>query len=88
MSNDPRKRIGGTNTTLGWQPTCDCDAGEPVPCIAIDPFSGSGTVGKVCAALGRDYIGIDLSAEYNDMALERIDGTQIELPLAAAGGIE
>lgn len=47
-----------------WQPTCSCNAGEPIPGIILDPFCGSGTVGQVARELGRRFIGIDLSATY------------------------
>jgi len=58
--------------TLGWRPTCDCDAGEPVPQIAFDPFMGSGTVALVATMLGRHYVGTDASPVYTDMARERL----------------
>jgi len=38
----------------------------------LDPFIGSGTTAVVAQALGRDYIGIDVSPEYCQMAKERI----------------
>jgi DNA modification methylase len=49
--------------TTGWEPTCKCDAGV-VPCIVLDPFSGSGTTGRVAIANNRKYVGIDLSLDY------------------------
>jgi len=36
----------------------------------LDPFSGSGTTGMVANQAGRKYVGIDLSAEYHDLALK------------------
>jgi DNA modification methylase len=59
-------------TTAGWQPTCACDAGEPVPQIVLDPFSGSGTTGRVAAQHGRQYIGLELNPEYIKLAPERM----------------
>lgn len=50
--------------TLGWQPSCRCDAGEPVPCVVMDIFSGSATTGRVARQLGRRYIGLELSDRY------------------------
>lgn len=44
----------------------------PVPCLVLDPFSGSGTVGVVCLKLGRSFVGLDLKPEYNQMAYKRI----------------
>ncbi len=31
--------------------------------IVLDPFSGSGTVGRIAVDMGRDYIGIDINSE-------------------------
>ena len=58
--------------TLGFRPACDCDAGEPVPCVCLDPFFGAGTVGLVCEQLGRDWIGCELNPEYAKLAQDRI----------------
>jgi DNA modification methylase len=68
----PERGWEATHSTVGWTPTCGCDAGEPVPCVVLDPFSGAGTVGLVADRLGRHYIGCDISQEYNRMARERI----------------
>lgn len=38
----------------------------------LDPFCGSGTTGAVALKLGRRFIGIELNAEYADLAIERI----------------
>ena len=57
--------------TKGWQDSCDCQA-TTIPCTVLDPFSGSGTTGAVARRLGRNYIGIDLNAEYLVLAKERI----------------
>lgn len=74
--------------TTGWRPSCKCrglvdgDPGwgecpkertpQPVPCVVLDPFSGSGTVGLVADRLGRDAILIDNHAAYCEMARQRI----------------
>jgi len=58
--------------SVGWTPTCRCKRNKPVPCTVLDPFSGSGTTGMVALQHGRDYIGIDLNADYLEMAEERI----------------
>ena len=53
-----------------------------LPCIlatsrigdtVLDPFSGSGTSGVVSILSDRNYIGIELNPEYNDMAKKRIE---------------
>jgi len=58
--------------TLGFRPACDCDAGDPVPCVVLDPFFGAGTVGLVCEQLGRAWIGVELNPEYAKLAQDRI----------------
>lgn len=58
--------------TLGWLPSCDCDAGDPVPCVVLDPFLGSGTTLLVADQLGRDGIGIELNPVYAELADKRI----------------
>jgi DNA modification methylase len=40
--------------------------------IVLDPFFGSGTTGLVAVQHGRQYIGIDINAEYCKLANERI----------------
>lgn len=62
---------GVATTTTGWQPTCDCEPHEPVPCVVLDPFLGSGTTAQVCRWLGRKCIGIELNEEYAEMAIKR-----------------
>lgn len=59
-------RTGGSNvsTTIGWEPSCDCDAGEPIPCTVLDPFAGSGTTGRVAIRHRRAAILCDISGEY------------------------
>jgi len=57
----------------GWQPSCRCGAGDPVPCRILDPFAGSGTTGIVCERFARDSTLIDLNPDFITMARERID---------------
>ncbi|OQA29855.1 MAG: Modification methylase DpnIIB [Betaproteobacteria bacterium ADurb.Bin341] len=53
------------------------------PCIQVstepgdyvlDPFFGSGTVGLVCQAENRQYVGIELNPEYVSLAADRLQG--------------
>ena len=59
-----------THSTTGWAPTCSHDA-PTRPCVVLDPFLGSGTTAQVAKRLGRKAIGIDLSAEYLEIAKRR-----------------
>jgi site-specific DNA-methyltransferase (adenine-specific) len=43
----------------------------------LDPFMGSGSTGKACAYEGFDFIGIEQSAEYVEIAQARIDFAKI-----------
>ena len=58
--------------TTGWSPACSCGTTETVPCIVLDPFSGSGTTCAVARRLGRRSIGVDLNASYISMAEARV----------------
>jgi site-specific DNA-methyltransferase (adenine-specific) len=54
-------------------------AGCPKDGIVLDPFCGSGTTCVVAKKLGRNYIGIELSKEYCEIAEKRIENTIIPL---------
>ncbi len=41
--------------------------------IILDPFMGSGTTALATKNLGRNFIGIDISPEYCEMALQRLE---------------
>ena len=47
-------------------------AGCPEQGTVLDPFSGSGTTGKVALRLNRSYIGIDINESYLDTAINRV----------------
>lgn len=53
----------------------------PTGGIVLDPFMGSGTTGVVALKEGRNYIGLELNAEYIAMAQRRISGTQFGMGL-------
>lgn len=44
--------------------------------LVIDPFSGSGTTLVVAEQLGRTWLGCDMCAEYNEWAIERLEGVR------------
>lgn len=49
-------------------------AGSKEGDTVLDPFAGSGTTGVVALRYGRNFIGIELNAEYAEMARRRIEG--------------
>ena len=52
-------------------------AGCPRGGIVLDPFFGSGTTGLAAVKNDRLYIGIELNAEYCELAKERIGGVKL-----------
>jgi len=69
----------GTTETIGWRPTCSCNAGDPVPCVTLDPFMGRGTVALVSRELGRSSIGIELNPEYVEISKKNLTGDRAAL---------
>ena len=47
--------------------------------MVLDPFMGSGTTGVACKELNRNFIGIEISPEYFEIAKKRINNTQENL---------
>lgn len=60
----PGSFVGGEAKTVGWAKSCPCETDDVEPCVVLDPFAGSGTVGKVATKLGRRSILIELSPTY------------------------
>ena len=40
--------------------------------VVLDPFFGSGTTGVACQQLGRNFIGLEISEKYCDIAESRL----------------
>lgn len=64
-------------------PGCTC-AAETVPGVVLDPFFGTGTVGAVAKALGRDWLGVELNPNFVELAKQRLGTTTNNLTLEAA----
>tara|TARA_R100001463_G_scaffold23790_3_gene56855 strand:+ start:4471 stop:5553 length:1083 start_codon:yes stop_codon:yes gene_type:complete len=58
-------------TTVGWEPTCECNA-EVVPATVFDPFGGSGTTAIAAIQAGRNAILCELNPKYISIAQNRI----------------
>lgn len=82
---DEPRRLGATGVghwrdrtyvrTLGWEPSCS-HRNNTGSGTVLDPFAGAGTTGLVATRLGRSHIGIELSADYVDLARDRIATAQ------------
>lgn len=74
---------GGAVRDLGFAPGCQCsDNTGSAASVVLDPFAGSGTVGRVAERLGRNAILCELSQDYIDTHIEaRLDGVQREMAL-------
>ncbi len=66
-----RRQLGHLAVHGELRPTCRCEAPHR-PGLALDPFFGAGTTGLVAEALGREWVGIELNAEFAAMATTRI----------------
>jgi site-specific DNA-methyltransferase (adenine-specific) len=56
-----------------------CTLVTPPKGIVLDPFMGSGSTGKGAVLEGFEFIGIEQSAEYCEIAKARIEHTQNNL---------
>jgi len=72
---------------LGWEARCEHAESPPVPALILDPFSGTGTTVTTALQLGRRALGVDINAQYADMAEERIREGLTEKGLERARGI-
>lgn len=55
--------------------------------VVFDPFTGSGTTGKMAVLAGRRFIGIEISDQYLDIARRRIDAAIAATQPAPQGGL-
>lgn len=58
--------------TTAWEPICRCDAGDPVPGIVLDPFSGTGRTLEAALAIGLRAIGVELNATWSEQSRRRL----------------
>jgi hypothetical protein len=74
-------RVSANYLTIGWRPSCSCNAGEPISAMVLDPFAGAGTTGMVAKQLGRNFIGIELKKEYVEMAEKRMAAVSYQMEI-------
>jgi len=58
--------------TKGWEPTCNCSTDKIKKGVVLDPLAGAGTTCLAARKHNRNYIGIEISQEYVEMAKNRI----------------
>ena len=68
-----------------YRPSCSCPPADPVPCIVLDPFAGTGTTLAVAVELGQHAIGLELNPEYLPMIRERVEGAIEERRIVQGG---
>lgn len=72
-NNKLKTRCSREIITEGWIPTCLCNSNEPLKrCIALDPFAGLSTTGKICLKYNIEYVGVELNPDFNQKADERL----------------
>lgn len=77
-AHDVRYGPVATVRTIGWEPACSCGPGAGTsPCVALDPFMGSGTVALAARQLGHRSIGIELRPAYCRMIEARTRQTTL-----------
>lgn len=64
--------------TVEWAPSCGCKSDTTEPCLVLDPFCGTGTVGEVALDYGQAFIGIDLDPKSIRLAAHRMAAWQYE----------
>ncbi len=76
-NRDPQRHVS-VRTQKGHEPDCKCGTQETKPSIVLDPFMGSGTTAEVARKHGCHCIGIELNAEYIDLAAKRLSQGVLE----------
>lgn len=69
------RRLGHLALIGELQPTCACGIAWR-PGVVLDPFMGAGTVAVTAEEHGRDWIGIELSAQFAALARRRIEAAR------------
>lgn len=77
------RHIGHLAVAGKMEPGCDCGAAHR-PGIVLDPFLGAGTVAVAAQRHGRDWLGVELNADYARLARARIERQRHQPPAKAA----
>lgn len=79
LANYGKEEMGNTQT-LGWRATCKCGTNEKVGALVLDPFAGTFTTVAVAKKFGRRGVGYELSSDYCQMGVQRIQQTPSPFP--------
>ena len=75
---DPLNPYESMKVTVGWEPTCKCNA-DIIPCTVLDPFAGRGTTLMTAEDLGRNWIGVEITPESIEIAKQNIVNRKLGL---------
>lgn len=64
--------VSAPQVLVGWEPSCSCDAGDPVPATVLDPFSGAATTGVAALREGRHFVGVEINTAFAEMSRRRL----------------
>ena len=78
--NGPVRAIHPTQKPVALMQWCLEQVTQPGATI-LDPFMGSGTTGVACVKTGRNFIGIEIDESYFNIAQQRIEDAQRQMPL-------
>lgn len=76
---DGSSRLHPTQKPVGVMQWCLEKAKVKPGDVVLDPYMGSGTTGIACLRHGAKFIGIEIDAEYFDIARARIDAEARQL---------
>ena len=77
-NRDPQRHCT-TTKTVGWKAGCECGNANQVPCVVLDPFTGSGTTAEVARKNGCHFVGCELNPEYLKLAADRFKQRSLAL---------
>lgn len=78
VANRDSKRNTTKIRSVGFRPSCACDA-DDAPAVVADPFLGSGTTAIAARALGCAFTGAELNPAYANLARRRVEAETPEV---------
>lgn len=77
VGTNPQQNVSGgfpktKRDFKGWKKTCDCPTDKTRSGVVLDPMCGAGSTLVKAKELDRNYIGIEISEKYAEIARERL----------------